>query len=269
MPDGSNHCLIGTSGWSYRSWRGPFFPRDLPEREHLQYYAQHFPTTELNGVFYRTPTEEAVRGWAERTPENFAFAWKASKFITHWKRLNDSSRSSLGLMESRLRLLGDKAGPVLFQLPPQFEKDRARLASFVKLLRPRRRYVFEFRHPSWYEDDILDLLRDNDIALCISDHHDAPSPWIATARHVYVRGHGPGGLYRGRYSRNALDSWARRLGRLRREGHVVHVYFDNDQKSAAPKDALLLMKMFEDRSARKRQETGSRPREWPEARSRQ
>ena len=236
--------LIGTSGWSYRSWRGPFFPNDLPARSHLEYYAQRLQTTELNGVFYRTPTVEAVRGWAERTPDNFVFAWKASKFITHWKRLNDTSRNSIALMESRLRLLGHKAGPVLFQLPPQFVKDRERLAAFLKLLRARRPYAFEFRHASWYEDDVLDLLRDNDIALCISDHHDAPSPWLATARHVYVRGHGPQGLYRGRYSPSAMEKWSRWFKRMSKSGHQAYVYFDNDQKSAAPKDALRLIELI-------------------------
>jgi uncharacterized protein YecE (DUF72 family) len=236
--------LIGTSGWSYRSWHGPFFPQKLPARLHLEFYAEHFPTTELNGVFYRTPTEEAVRGWAERTPDDFVFAWKASKFITHWKRLNENSRSSLDLLESRLRLLRGKVGPILFQLPPQFEKNRERLASFLKMLRAKRRYAFEFRHPSWYEDDVLDLLRDNDIALCISDHHDAPSPWVVTAGHVYVRGHGPQGLYRGRYSTNTLDKWRRWIQNMRRRGHTAYVYFDNDQKSAAPKDAARLVEMM-------------------------
>jgi uncharacterized protein YecE (DUF72 family) len=239
-----NDVLVGTSGWSYRSWRGPFFPEDVPGRLHLEYYASHFLTTELNGVFYRTPTEDAVRNWARQTPDEFVFAWKASKFITHWKRLNDTSRNSLALMESRLGLLGDKVGPILFQLPPQFEKSREILASFFKLLRAKRRYAFEFRHPSWYEDDILDLLRDNDIALCISDHHDAPSPWIATATHVYVRGHGPGGRYRGHYRPNTLDKWKRWLQDTTRGGRMAYVYFDNDQKSAAPKDAAYLLQLL-------------------------
>ena len=240
----SENILIGTSGWSYRSWRGPFFPDDLPARKHLEFYAQHFRSTELNGVFYRTPTEEAVEAWAERTPADFVFAWKASKFITHWKRLNPTSRNSLALMESRLRKLRSKVGPILFQLPPNFVKNRDRLASFLKLLRKKRRYAFEFRHPSWYEDDILDLLRDNDIALCISDHHDAPSPWVATANHVYVRGHGPQGRYRGRYSKKTLEEWRRWLMAVRRRGHIAYVYFDNDQKSAAPKDAARLKEML-------------------------
>jgi uncharacterized protein YecE (DUF72 family) len=133
--------FIGTSGWSYASWRGPFFPKVLPSHLHLQFYASQFRGTELNGVFYRTPTEEAVRTWAEQTPEDFVFAWKASKFITHWKRLNQTSVTSIALLESRLRPLGEKVGPVLFQLPPQFQKDRSRIERFLKLLPSRRRYA--------------------------------------------------------------------------------------------------------------------------------
>jgi uncharacterized protein YecE (DUF72 family) len=200
--------------------------------------------TEFNGVFYRTPTVEAVRGWEERTPEGFIFGWKASRFITHWKRLNDTSRNSLALLEDRLRLLGKKAGSVLFQLPQQFEKDRARLASFLRLLSPQRRYAFEFRHRSWYGDDILDLLNENGVALCISDHHEAPSPWVTMATHIYLRAHGPQGRYRGRYSAETLKSWAHKLERFLNDDHIVYVYFDNDQKSAAPKDALRLMGML-------------------------
>jgi uncharacterized protein YecE (DUF72 family) len=251
--DGDGGMRIGTSGWSYRSWRGPFFPRDLPLRQHLEYYARQFRTTELNGVFYRTPTIEAVRGWAERTPDDFVFAWKASKFITHWKRLNETSRNSIALMETRLAMLGKKAGPVLFQLPPQFAKNRDRLAAFLKLLRARRPYAFEFRHPSWYEDDVLDLLRDHGIALCISDHHDAPSPWLVTANYIYVRGHGPQGHYRGHYSPTRLQEWCRWLRDKRRRGHAAFVYFDNDQKSAAPKDAKRLLKLCSPGRSKSRQ----------------
>ena len=112
--------LIGTSGWHYDSWRGPFFPRGLPLKNQLQFYASQFPTTELNGVFYRTPTQAAVRSWNEQTGRNFVFAWKASRFITHWKRLSANSENSLALLEDRLSLLGVKAGPILFQLPPNF-----------------------------------------------------------------------------------------------------------------------------------------------------
>jgi uncharacterized protein YecE (DUF72 family) len=243
-----SRVFIGTSGWHYDSWRGPFFPEDVPKREHLSFYAGRFNSTELNGVFYRTPTLKAVRGWAEQTPDDFLFAWKASKFITHWKRLTAKSRNSLTLMETRLKRLGGKAGPVLFQLPPQFRADRARLAGFLKLLEKRPRpYAFEFRHPSWYEDGILDLLRDHDASLCLSDHRDAPAPWEVTARHVYVRGHGPGGAYKDHYSDATLSQWARDIATWKRQRRTVYVYFDNDQKSAAPKDALRLKAMVEGR----------------------
>jgi uncharacterized protein YecE (DUF72 family) len=185
--------LIGTSGWHYKSWRGPFYPVGLPVKAQLQYYASQFETAELNGVFYRTPTVKAVTSWKEQTGKNFAFTWKASKFITHWKRLSASSVNSLALMEDRLSLLGNKIGSVLFQLPPNFQADADRLSAFLRMLSPKRRYSFEFRHVSWYSPRILRLLSENNISLCISDHHDAPAPWRRTADFVYVRGHGPGG----------------------------------------------------------------------------
>jgi uncharacterized protein YecE (DUF72 family) len=239
--------LIGTSGWHYDSWRGPFFPKRLPLKHQLQYYASQFPTTELNGVFYRTPTPEAVGSWRDQTGKDFVFAWKASKFITHWKRLSDKSVNSLELLEDRLSLLGKKAGPILFQLPPKFQADAERLASFFKLLSKKRRYSFEFRHPSWYAPKIFRLLSDQNIALCISDHHDAPAPWKRTADFVYIRGHGPGGRYKGHYRAKALAEWSHRIGSWKKQGCDVFVYFDNDQKSAAPADALKLRLMLERR----------------------
>jgi len=199
---------IGTSGWHYDSWRGRFFPERLPLKSQLQYYASQFPTTELNGVFYRTPTPEAVKSWRAQTGKDFVFAWKASKFITHWKRLSGNSVSSLELLENRLSLLGEKAGPILFQLPPQFHANPDRLASFLNLLSNQRRYSFEFRHPSWYVPKVFRLLSDRNISLCISDHHDAPAPWKRTADFVYIRGHGPGGPLQG----SLLPSHAGRLG---------------------------------------------------------
>jgi uncharacterized protein YecE (DUF72 family) len=239
--------LIGTSGWHYDSWRGPFFPRRLLAKHRLQYYATQFPTTELNGVFYRTPSLEAVKAWRTQTGSGFIFAWKASKFITHWKRLSNNSVNSLALIEERLTLLGDKAGPVLFQLPPNFEADAERLASFLKLLSKRRSYSFEFRHPSWFQPGILRLLSRRNIALCLSDHHDAPAPWIRTADFVYIRGHGPEGRYRGHYRAQALSKWAIRIKSWKKQGCDVFVYFDNDQKSAAPADALKLQELLQAR----------------------
>ena len=238
--------LIGTSGWSYRSWRGPFFPMRLPAKRRLEYYASRFETAELNGVFYRTPTPEAVGRWRDETSQHFIFAWKASKFITHWKRLSEKSINSLQLLEDRLSILGEKAGPVLFQLPPNFEADAGRLASFLALLPARRRYSFEFRHPSWYSANILGLLSDRNIALCISDHHDAPAPWERTADFVYLRGHGPSGRYEGRYPSTTLTAWRKSIILWRRRNCDVYVYFDNDQKSAAPMDALALRGLLVD-----------------------
>jgi uncharacterized protein YecE (DUF72 family) len=237
--------LIGTSGWHYQSWKGPFFPRELKLKDRLRFYATQFSTTELNGVFYRTPTPEAVEGWRDQTPEDFVFSWKASKFITHWKRLSARSQNSLELLESRLSILGDKAGPVLFQLPPRFELDYERLAAFLKMLAPKRRYAFEFRHPSWYTARVFRLLSDDNISLCISDHKDAPSPWKRTADFVYIRGHGPGGQYKGHYKPAMLAAWRKRITAWSTRGYDIYVYFDNDQKSAAPLDGLRLRKLLE------------------------
>jgi uncharacterized protein YecE (DUF72 family) len=236
--------LIGTSGWHYDSWKGPFYPANLPVKAQLQYYASQFETAELNGVFYRTPTRDAVQSWKEQTGADFIFSWKASQFITHWKRLGQNSANSLELLEDRLSLLGKKAGPILFQLPPNFQVDVNRLASFLRMLSPRRRYSFEFRHPSWYTPRIMRLLAEENISLCISDHHDAPAPWKLTADFVYVRGHGPGGRYKGHYSADALAAWAKRIKSWKSQGCDVFVFFDNDQKSAAPIDALKLKQVL-------------------------
>jgi uncharacterized protein YecE (DUF72 family) len=235
---------IGTSGWTYDSWRGPFFPTELPRKDWLTWYGTNFLSSEINASFYRTPSVQAVRDWRKRTPRNFVFAWKASKFITHWKRLNDTCANSIDLMETSLKLLGPKAGPVLFQLPANFQANRERLAQFIKMLPTRRRYAFEFRHPSWYEHGILDLLAANNIALCLADHHLAPAPWIATAGHVYVRGHGPDGRYRDHYPVATLRKWSRRMLAWQREDRRVYVYFDNDQKSAAPADARRMIALL-------------------------
>ncbi len=245
-----NAVWIGTSGWTYDSWRGPFYPKDVPKKQWLAWYGREFATAEINGSFYRTPSLQAVRGWREQTPKHFTFAWKASKFITHWKRLSEKSVNSIELMQTRLEALAPKLGVVLFQLPPQFAKNRERLAAFLAMLPDRYRYAFEFRHRSWYDDDVLALLRSHDIALCLSDHHDAPAPWEVTARHVYVRGHGPGGRYKDHYPEKTLRAWAREIARWKRQRRTVFVYFDNDQKSAAPLDARRLIAMLEKEKGR-------------------
>jgi uncharacterized protein YecE (DUF72 family) len=245
LPARQGELRIGTSGWHYDSWWGPFFPEGLKKKDALAYYASQFDTTELNNPFYRTPTIEAVQGWFAGTPDDFVFAWKASKFITHWKQLSERCDNSLELMESRLAPLGHKVGPILFQLPPKMQANRERLASFLKMLNPARRYAFEFRHPSWYEAPILVVLRDHDVSLCLSDHAAAPAPWETTASLVYVRGHGPSGRYHGNYSDETLRRWAADFHKWRREGKDVYCYFDNDVKSAAPHDARRLLNFLD------------------------
>jgi uncharacterized protein YecE (DUF72 family) len=235
---------IGTSGWTYDSWRGALYPPKLAKKDWLRFYGTQFSSAEINASFYRTPTLEAVRAWREQTPHGFVFAWKASKFITHWKRLTEKCDNSIALMVTRLKPLGPKAGIVLFQLPPRFVKNAERLESFLKMLPRRYRYAFEFRHTSWYDDDVFDILRKRKVALCISDHADAPAPWLTTSPHVYVRGHGPSGRYHSSYPEPTLRRWADAIMAWQAEGRDVFVYFDNDQKAAAPGDAERLIRMI-------------------------
>jgi uncharacterized protein YecE (DUF72 family) len=159
--------------------------------------------------------------------------------------LSAKCENSIALMETRLQALAPKDCTVLFQLPPTFLKDQVRLDAFLQMLPTARRYAFEFRHRSWYRDGIMNILQSHNVALCISDHEDAPSPWEATANHVYVRGHGPGGRYKGNYHSKTLARWATAIDEWRnRDGREVFVYFDNDQKAAAPKDAHRLMSLI-------------------------
>jgi uncharacterized protein YecE (DUF72 family) len=230
---------IGCSGWVYKDWSGPFYPPEVKDRDRLEHYATRFDTAEINASFYRLPSEAAVDGWASRVPPGFVFAWKVSRFITHNKKLKDCE-DSVALVFGRMARLGAAYGPALVQLPPQLRRNDARLAGFLELLPKGGRHTVEFRHESWYAPEVFEILAAHDAALCISDHHSAPSPWEVTASWVYVRGHGPGGRYAGRYPEAELARWADAIGGWRAEGRDVYAYFDNDVKSAAPFDALAL-----------------------------
>lgn len=244
--EGSNlpPVRVGTSGWHYASWRGPFYPDAMKPKDFLSFYMSRFSTTELNNPFYRMPTEAAVECWRDSTPDDFLFTWKASRFITHMIKLKNAE-NSLKMLFDRAEILGPKLGPILFQLPPSLHADRERLANFLGLLPSGHRYTFEFRHPSWYEAPIFDLLREYDVSLCLSDHAKAPAPWEVTASFVYIRGHGPSGWYWGSYSDETLRKWADDIVRWRNEGRAVFCYFDNDIKSAAPEDARRLLDLLE------------------------
>src|SRR5690606_18161544 len=195
-----------------------------------------FDTAEINASFYRLPSETTAAGWARRAPQGFCFAWKDSRFITHNKKIKDC-QDSVDLVFGRMAWLGRVQGPALVQLPPMLRRDEVRLAEFLAMLPDRPRCAVEFRHPSWYAPEVFQVLGDHGAALCISDHHHAPSPWERTADFVYVRGHGPSGRYHGVYGDEALAVWAERIERWADQGLDAYVYFDNDIKSAAPADA--------------------------------
>jgi uncharacterized protein YecE (DUF72 family) len=195
---------VGTSGYAYPEWRGTFYPKEMPASRFLEHYASVFDTVELNNTFYRLPTESAVAGWAAGVPEGFVYSLKASMRITHQKRLRDAGEP-LERLWSVSAALGPKRGPVLFGLPPNFAKDVARLKDFLALLPPDGRSAFEFRHASWFTDDVYDVLRDAGVALCVADAEELSTPLVATASWGYVR------LRRADYAEGDLRSWADRL----------------------------------------------------------
>ncbi len=235
---------IGTSGWNYKHWKGPFYPEKLPASKMLAHYLQFFDTVELNNTFYRLPRLDCVRGWRDATPPEFRFAVKGSRFITHMKKLKDPE-SALQEFQPVLQALGTKLGPVLFQLPPHWPCDHDRLEAFLHALPPGLRYTFEFREPSWHCDRIYRLLRAHNAALCLYELAGYRSPIELTADFVYIRLHGPGKKkYQGDYSKATLRAWARRIERWGSELKAAYVYFDNDQKGYAAKNALELKEMM-------------------------
>lgn len=240
---------IGTSGWLYKSWRGAFYPKGLRQKDEFAHYASLFDTVELNASHYRVPIETAPARWREQAPKGFLYAWKYPRWLTHYYKLKDPAES-YKLVFGRMSGLDDTEGPVLFQLHPRMTKDRERLATALELLPKGKRATFEFRHPSWYDEDIFALLREHNAALCIADHADAPSPWADTANWVYIRGHGPSGAYHGSYSDAALRAWAKRVRAWSARGKDVFCYFDNDIGAAAPQDALRLKRLLSRARAR-------------------
>jgi len=225
---------IGTSGWIYRHWKGRFYPADLSPRRYLEYYAEHFCTVELNSPFYRLPSRKTFEGWRERTPEGFVFAVKANRTITHLKKLKDTEKEVESFF-SAVRGLGEKLGPILFQLPPSLRKDRARLEGFLTKLPPGR-YAFEFRHPSWFCDEIYELLREKGIALCVADSPRFPCVRLVTSSLLYVRLHGSTKLYASCYTEEELRDWASFIREHLTQGDAF-IYFDNDYAAYAVQNA--------------------------------
>jgi uncharacterized protein YecE (DUF72 family) len=234
---------IGTSGFHYKHWKGPFYPAKLPDSKMLEYYVQHFDTVELNNSFYRLPTAEAFDAWREATPSNFIFAVKASRFLTHNKKLKDPEQALDNLLPRAAHLAG-KLGPILFQLPPLWRVNAQRLAALLEILPRDLRYTFEFREPSWMSPEILSILKEFNAALCIYELAGYRSPLHITADFTYIRLHGPDpGKYQGSYSRKQLNNWARQIEVWGNKLKAVYFYFDNDQAGYAAANAITLKRL--------------------------
>jgi uncharacterized protein YecE (DUF72 family) len=236
---------IGCSGWNYAHWRERVYPKGLPSRRWLAHYAELFDTVEINNTFYRLPRRESVAAWVAESPPGFLFAVKASRFLTHMKRLTDMGqgvRRFYGRIEPLVE--SPKMGPVLWQLPENFHRNDERLAGALARLPPGR-HCFEFRHASWFHDDIYELLRRHSAALVIGDHperpfqtHELTADWTFIRFHYGSRGRG------GNYSERELGEWAQRIGSWC-ENAEVYAYFNNDWNAYAVRNALLLRKMIE------------------------
>lgn len=230
---------VGCSGWLYGHWAGDFYPRDLPQRLWLEHYATVFDTVEVNASFYRLPERETFEAWARRVPKNFLFAVKASRYLTHMKKLKDPDEPLARFFESAGGLRR-KLGPVLYQLPSRWRLDRARLEGFLRALPPRRLHAVEFREKSWYHEDVCRALREAGVALCLHDMPGSESPKIVVGPFVYLRFHGSGARYGGRYPSASLSRWAAWIRERAAEGIDVYAYFNNDARGHAPRDALRL-----------------------------
>jgi uncharacterized protein YecE (DUF72 family) len=211
----------GTSGFAFKEWKGPFYPADLKDDAMLGFYAGRFQTVEINNTFYRLPREHVLLDWASQVPESFTFAIKASQRITHFARLKPEAASATEFLLKNTSVLGSRLGPILFQLPPNLKVDVPRLRAFVATLPTDRRYTVEFRHESWFDDEVYAVLRERDIPMCITEQPDFASPFVITATWGYVR------LHRLDYDAGMLDEWSKRLAS--QSWGEAYVYFKHDE----------------------------------------
>jgi uncharacterized protein YecE (DUF72 family) len=232
---------IGTSGWTYGHWRGVFYPKGLKQADWLAFYAESFDSVEINATFYRLPRPEYVTRWSEAVPDDFLFAIKGSRYLTHIKRLGDTGES-LDRFLDMVALFGDKEGPVLWQLPRTLERDDDLLAAFTSALFGGRRHVFEFRHESWYCREVFDILERAGAALCIPDRPETPGVFEITADWTYFRFHA--GSMDGLYSPQELKNWMARISALLADDIDVYAYFNNDRHGYAIKNARELREML-------------------------
>ena len=239
----SGQVHIGTSGWHYAHWRGPFYPEKMKAAGMLDFYVRQFDTVEINNSFYRLPPINALKNWRDATPSDFCFAVKGSRYLTHMKKLTDP-KPGLAKFFSRIDNLGKKLGPILFQLPPGWKCNAERLDAFLCALPKKHCYAFELRDTTWHNSTIYELLRRYNAGFCIYELAGFQSAAEITADFTYIRLHGPlAQAYQGRYDKGCLGSWARRIARWRRSLKDIYVYFDNDQQGFAALNALELKKM--------------------------
>ncbi len=229
---------IGCSGWQYRHWRGNFYPDELPQQRWLEFYASHFNTVEINNTFYRLPPAATFAAWGRRAPARFVYALKASRFLTHMKKLKEPEEP-IDRFFTRARGLGRSFGPVLYQLPPRWAMNVERLREFLEALPRGQRHAFEFREPSWYSDEVFALLARHRAALCLHDMAGSASGRLDVGPFVYVRFHGTT-RYSGRYGDESIDAWADWLAARVRAGTPIYAYFNNDVGGHAPRDATRL-----------------------------
>jgi len=213
--------LAGTSGYAFKEWKGAFYPKELKDDGMLGFYASKFPAVEINNTFYRLPKENVLRDWAAQVPDTFTFALKASQRITHFSRLKEDCADTVDFLLRNTALLGDRLGPILFQLPPNLKMDANRFRGFLGLLPSDRRYVFEFRHESWFADEIYDAMRERDIAMCIIEQDEFKCPVVSTASWGYLR------LHRLDYDEAAIGEWAKCV--TAQGWNDAYVFFKHDE----------------------------------------
>ncbi|MEH6309131.1 DUF72 domain-containing protein [Olivibacter sp. CPCC 100613] len=241
MKKGKIH--IGTSGWHYKHWNGTFYPKETKDADQLNEYIKTFRTVELNNSFYRLPDTQTFINWKNKVPDDFLFSVKGSRYITHMKKLKVAEDAITELLDHAGHL-EHKLGPILFQLPPKWELNSQRLSSFLEYLPKKYRYTFEFRNHSWYKQQVYDLLKKHHCAFCIYELAGHLSPLEETADFVYVRLHGPGDKYQGKYNKSTLKKWAERSKDWKEAGKDVFIYFDNDQLGYAAFNAQELIDLL-------------------------
>jgi uncharacterized protein YecE (DUF72 family) len=234
---------VGTSGWHYAHWKGPFYPARMSPRDYLGFYSQHFDSVEIDGSFYRLPKPPTLKEWYRTVPKGFLFAMKASRYLTHMKKLKDA-REPLHRFLRVAERLKDKLGPLLLQFPPWWRLNLDRLESFLPLLPKSHRFTMEFRDPTWFDPKTLDLLNRYGVAFCIYEIAGKRSPSHLTTNWTYIRLHGAAKAYSGNYPLATLKKWAKSIADWKQEGKDTYIYFDNDQAGYAAKNAATLKELF-------------------------